>query len=338
MSIDKALYLHFLNKKPIIDKNRFFIYYTNSLKNYKKEGGKLEVFNPLSWAYIIDTMIRACWRRKNEGAYGLLLFCVKLLEVLLMVPLASIVVGVKNTYTILLLYAWFRRLDDILDHDAEPPRNCSRHQYMDYKLSLVKEINSRRGIYNDAPRYVEDMLLLQAVQITQKNNIDILTDLLRETQHLAWDYHRREVNEVNTCKRLRFQAALQDKMLFTIFIKVLRSDLVTFYRITPQLKGIFTRIDWLSDMSRDIDNKIINIPAEIMLTHHIRDNIWQHPAFIEWFNKEVETVQLEWLHLRHELKKVFLQVFNNYRFAGIICRHFICKFDSLLLSIKKIST
>lgn len=295
----------------------------------------MNVCNPVSWGYIISTIIAACWRRKHEGAYGLFLFFFKSLEVLLLIPVAFAVVGVRHTHTVLLLYAWFRRLDDVLDHDTTPPRNCSRSDYIDYKVSLLRQLNSK-SIKEVACRYTEDTLLIQAIKNTERYNTTIRQELLREVQHLAWDYHRREKNELATSKRLSFQASWQDRMLFSIFIKILKSDLKSFYAFNPRLKGIFTRLDWLNDMSQDIKNKIVNIPAEVMLSNHISDNITTHPAFITWFNKEVDIVRLEWLDIRQELGSVFKKVFSNYSLCPIICTYFISKFDTLLLNIKKI--
>lgn len=285
-----------------------------------------------SWVYIISTITQASWRRKKSGLYGMFKFIIRLLECLFLIPITFLIVGINNTYYILLIYAWFRRLDDVLDHDSNPPAEWDRNQYLNHKVDLIHKINTTT-INQVSSCLKEDYLLIIAIKNNLVRNIDIKKDLLEEIEYLSLDYSRRDKNILLTKKELTWEAGKQDKALFSIFIKVVQSDIVTFNQQSIILEGIFTRIDWFSDMREDIKNHIINIPFEIFHDNNISNNISQHPEFIKWFNSSATEIQNEWNKKKDTIEQLLEKVFSNYPLAPFFISFFIKKIDTVVSSL-----
>jgi len=285
-----------------------------------------------SWVYIISTITQASWRRKKSGLNGMFKFIIRLLECLFLIPITFLIVGIKNTYYILLIYAWFRRLDDVLDHDSSPPAQWDRNQYLKHKVDFIKSINSNT-INQVSSCLKEDYLLILAIRKNLNRNIDIKKDLLDEIEYLSLDYSRRDGHFLLTNKELTSEAQKQDKALFSIFIKVLQSDIVTFNQQSNILYGIFTRIDWLSDMTEDLKNQIINIPFEILHDNNITNNISEHPEFMTWFNSSVTKIQKEWNEKKNDIDQLLRKVFSNYTLAPFLISFFIKKIDTVVSSL-----
>lgn len=285
-----------------------------------------------SWVYIISTITQASWRRKKSGLNGMYIFIIRLLECLFLIPITFLIVGIKNTYYILLIYAWFRRLDDVLDHDSNPPCQWSRNQYLRHKVDLIETIN-RNNIKQVNSCLTEDYLLIKAISNNLQRNIDIKQDLLDEIECISLDYSRRDRHFLLTKKELYSEAQKQDKAVFSIFIKVLQSDIETFNQECSILQGIFTRIDWFSDMTEDIKNKIINIPFEILHDNNISKNISEHPEFKKWFDSNVTEIQNEWKEKKDSIEQLLGKVLSNYTLAPLLISFFIKKIDTVVSSL-----
>lgn len=301
--------------------------------------------NALALFFLLDTLARAVWRRKGEGIRGLIRY-----PWLLSKYLVELVVGffllTWRVRIILSAYAWFRRVDDVMDKDAEPPRGYTRESYLAQKQKVVASLPNISNC--SVSLLTEDLLLVHLLRESSRCGVDVVKEIVNLWSVMCWDNERRSRSALATREEMTQYATLQDDSILGVYVKVFNGDTRRFYEVSQLLAGIFTKTDWLSDLDGDLQKGIVNIPREsfaeydLELSRLLTCKSWEDlrtvPGFTSWYVEEVKTLDKQWTETRAVLGQNFGGTFSSrlliFVFQKFMVEEFECSFEKLSSRIR----
>ena len=200
---------------------------------------------------------------------------------------------------LMLIYGWFRKIDDIVDGDEDVPAGYNIDSYLAQKQSVMNGNNSLL--------LPEDILFLYSSQFFAKQEIDmrqemknLFSAMVREHRWRGRFIERKELSE---------NMALQDKAVLMMIIKASDANVEFYERHLFGFLGIFTKIDSLVDIHEDARKGIINIPLEDAVERGFDvkkivsvENLRDIPGFNDWYKKEVRESLEKWSTVRKLLR------------------------------------
>jgi hypothetical protein len=196
---------------------------------------------------------------------------------------------------VMVLYAWLRKIDDIVDGEEAIPSGYDIKSYLQQKHNIIKGDHS-----SFLP---EDILLVRSMDFFAEQGIDIQAETEEILRQIVFDCERHGL--IISREALSMHNIAQDRALFMIVVKASGGDVHYYEQQMADFWGIFTKVDSLIDIKEDIKKGIINIPAEdidkygLNLEMITSLDIKDIPGFMEWFREEVENSSLKWKSMRN---------------------------------------
>ncbi|MFZ3057706.1 MAG: class 1 isoprenoid biosynthesis enzyme [Minisyncoccales bacterium] len=188
--------------------------------------------------------------------------------------------------TNIIVYAWFRKIDDIIDGEEVWDGNIDT--YIHQKKNILK------GDFSVCLE--EDTLFIYLIELTKKYDINIWQEVkdLFEAMENEYGYRNKFVPK----KELHQNWAKQDKAIFSMISKIVGEEVYLYSNSElSEFWGIFTRVDSLKDIKEDVKQGIINIPLEDALKYKMNidelissSNLESISGFKEWYEKENKEV------------------------------------------------
>lgn len=196
--------------------------------------------------------------------------------------LLVIVVFKQNQKMLMVAYAWFRDIDDVVDGENHLPAGENVYSYLDRKRAVISQ-----GMISSK----EDLLFECFVNFFDKKGVDMRGDSLDLISAMEWDCIRRG----HFVKREELEAnmAMGDKSVLMLIIRASTGDFTACDELAPYW-GIFSKIDSLIDIEDDVRRGIINIPLEDAIIYGFRledivsGDLRSVKRFNEWYSAEVK--------------------------------------------------
>jgi hypothetical protein len=204
---------------------------------------------------------------------------------------------------ITLLYAWFRKTDDVIDGEEHTPPGYDICSYIEQKQDLIDA--------KDTFLLDEDKMYLWATRALSQRGID----LSEEIQDLFLAMKKEYLNKGKFPKRAEIESKilLQDRAVLMMLVKVHSKH---YKPLDPVLFDFFTRVDALMDIEEDIEKGIINIPYEDALEMGIDPRslpsfggLIKNHHFKKWYLKELDKAILKSIKIKkimEERRELFL--------------------------------
>jgi hypothetical protein len=298
------------------------------------------VFSILVLVLSIETLVRAVWKKRNKGISGFVTCVGFLCKYLGQLVLISCILS-PRAKIFLAAYAWFRRVDDVMDNDALPPKGYSRELYLEQKKNIIFSLQYTNG--HSMPLLREDILIVYLLRRSAQYKMDIWDDIVNIWSVMCLDERRRESKTLSTQNELVFQAIRQDHSIIGASIKIFGGNVERFYEIESVLDGVLSRTDWLYDICQDIQNGIIHIPAEAVKKHNINlsrllvCNSWEElnavNGFVSWYTEEIETLSRKWVLTRFFLRDNFGGIFTSRLLTFFGQKYVIDEFDDMFKEV-----
>lgn len=294
--------------------------------------------NALALFFLIDTLVRAVWRRKGDRIQGLIRFLWFLLKYLALMLISFFLLTWRLTI-ILSAYAWFRRIDDVIDTDAVPPNGYTRESYLAQKEQIIESLPHLGNC--PASLLMEDVLIVHLLRGADRCGVDIVKEISNIWSVMCWDDKRRCCQSLATREEMVYYATLQDESILGVCVKIFNGDVQRFREVSGSLIGILTRTDWLFDLDRDMLGGIVNIPIDAVTEHELETTklfahkSWEElqtiPGFASWYAQELKTLNDEWTKTQTILGQDFGGVFSSrlltFIFQKLLVEEFKCAFE-----------
>ncbi len=264
--------------------------------------------------YFCDTLLRATWRRRGVGLGGLIRFQYLGLRSLVLVPLGIAIFG-KKALMFMSAYAWFRRVDDVIDGDAPLLPGYTMKLYMDEKQRAFERMTGDG----------EDVLLLHLKCELQKRGLDAIDGLSALWSVLRWSCEMQQNGRLPERKELDWYAQMQDRAFFEFSAKIFGYDKGRLAEVLDIFGGIFTKLGWLRDIDHDLRKGIAAIPHDAfgVSTSDIVQRakaggfgvIKNEPDVARWYLEEAHILSLKWRSVKHGLGDDLGGIFLHKRFA-----------------------
>ncbi|MFH1412697.1 MAG: squalene/phytoene synthase family protein [bacterium] len=289
---------------------------------------KLNVF---ALFLLFDTFARSAWRRKDKGLRGLVCYPWFLFQYFIQMLIGFFLLTWRVTI-ILSFYAWFRRIDDVMDEDADPPRGYTRKSYLAQKQKVIASLPNLDNCSSSL--LTEDLLLVFLLRESDYYKINIVKEITDLWTVMCWDNERQKNVTIATREEMFYYARSQDNLILGICVKVFGGDAQRFHELSSFSTGIFTRIDWLSDLDNDLRKGIVNIPLEVFEEHSLKlsqllackswEELWIVPGFSSWYTEEIGMLGKLWVNMRTELGQNFGGIFSS-RFLTFVFQKLVVK-------------
>jgi hypothetical protein len=191
---------------------------------------------------------------------------------------------------LLVIYSWFRKIDDVMDEEDCPPKGHTIDSYIFQKQSVLNG--------DDSILLPEDILFIYFHRLCKKYDVDISKEIndLFSAMIFERDHKYMFIPE----KDIFRNRAKQDKAVFISSIKILGGDAKFFDEDFPYW-GSFSRLDSLADINEDIKKGIVNISLEdaqrfgislesLLLSEDLKDI----PGFNAWYKEESVKVKKDY--------------------------------------------
>lgn len=289
--------------------------------------------NALALFFLIDTLVRAVWRRKGRGISGVARYPLSLVW-----RIAESLVGffflTWRVRIALCVYAWLRRIDDVMDEDAKPPKGYTREQYLEQKKQVVGSLSGLGD--RRASLLAEDVLLVRLLQEEKRRNLGVASEIINLWSVMCWDDKRRRLRiSIQREEMIRF-AILQDESILAVCAKLFGGDTVRLREVSVIFAGIMTRTDWLRDIEIDLRRGSVSIPTEALDEHAIElprlfackswDELSALPGFISWYAEEVRALGARWADVLTALGRDFGGVFSFWPLAFSVRKFLVEEF------------
>jgi hypothetical protein len=201
----------------------------------------------------------------------------------------------KKQKMLMLFYAWFRKIDDIVDGEENVPAGFTVESYLDQKRCIA---NGEGRLLPEDILYSCPLKFFEAEGINMDQEIrDILTSMITEFFRKGKFISRQELEN---------QMALQDRSVLKMISKASGSST----RLCENgMCGIFSKIDSLMDIREDVKKGILNIPLEDAVEYGFSaekimtaDDLFAIPRFKEWYRKESRDSLRKWEEMRRFIK------------------------------------
>lgn len=208
----------------------------------------------------------------------------------------------KRKKILMFLWAWFRKVDDILDEEDNLPDGYTINSYLLQKKTLV---NGDSSIV-----LPEDVLFIYSSKLISRYKIRIYPEIKKLFEVMEDEYYRR--GKIISKRKIDYYMRKQDETIFKIIFGIF--DLSIENDKLPTYFGIFTKIDSLLDIKEDLKIGLINISLEdcekynidtksLLVKKHLR-NI---PGLVDWYDNEVEETFKVWNKAHSLLSEEFLK-------------------------------
>lgn len=276
----------------------------------------------------MDTLTRAVWRRKPSGATGFLVFLFRLGFYVLSIFLALLVMGMR-TSIIISAYAWFRRVDDIMDGDVKTYSGEALTAYL---------IKKEKVLLGKSQEMMWEDVLLTHVRMASKSYGFCAEVELRCLWRLMQTESSRQKTHVTASREdLLKHAREQDQAILGFCVKVVGGNFNRFLELSQILDGALTRTDWLDDLIGDLQKGICNVSSEAIKRHSIDlvqlrtctswNDLVSVQGFDSWYQEEVTTLSVTWQKIRTEMRSNFGGVFDSVILGKFFQRIMIKEFD-----------
>lgn len=199
----------------------------------------------------------------------------------------------------MMIYGWFRKIDDVVDGEESPPVGYNIDSYLAQKQSVING--------NNPLLLSEDILFLYSSRFFAKLKIDMRQEIKDLFSAMVREYRWR--GRFIEKKELSENMALQDKSVLMMIIKASDANAEFYERHLFDFLGIFTKIDSLVDIHEDVRKGIINIPLEDAVERGFDikkivsvENLREIPGFNDWYRKEVRESLEKWSTVRELLR------------------------------------
>jgi hypothetical protein len=275
-----------------------------------------------------DTLIRAVWRKRGRGVAG---FC--RYPFLLLKSFALTIIGIciyrERALIFMSAYAWFRRIDDIIDGDAPLPTGyASREAYIGQRGDALRSAVNGSESSKDFPR--EDITIFHLRNELVGKGIDALHDIEVLWSVLEWSFYYQAQGYPLCKEELKRTARLQDAAFFSFCGKVFGCDAGRLKYVCDRLDGILTRLGWLRDLDSDLRKGIAAISSDafgLTTAAIIRqakgkgfNEIACMPSVARWYENEKEVLFCEWKAVRSSLGNNFGGAFLSQSLAHFALR------------------
>lgn len=224
----------------------------------------------------------------------------------------------RRAYIALLLFAWFRRVDDVIDGDTRLVQHWTLAAYRAQKRDLLGALSKAHlGVM----LLREDLLVVRAFALARDIAQTIAVEVTHIWEVIEWESDRRDESRLVTRAELVTETAKLDTAILRVCVKMLGGDIERFDAIAQEFTGVFTRADWLDNMSTDLREKIVNIPADGVSQFGIDvervyscgswSELMQYSPFAAWYQDEIRRTAREWTDLRLVLGDDFGGVFTS---------------------------
>jgi len=274
------------------------------------------------------------WERRERGFVANLKLPLRFAKYLACTALFLGAFG-RGAFVVLMLFTWFRRVDDVIDGDEPLPEGWSEKRYREQKDKLFSSLE-RGGIGRELLN--EDCLLVDAIALTSSLHTSVSEEVTDIWKVIQWECARRELRRLASRSELVRETARLDRAILRVCVKMLRGDVDKFDGIARAFTGVFTRADWLDDILMDLHEQIVNIPAEAISVYGIDmervlackswEDLAQYPPFIAWYRAEVQQSTREWQDVRARLGRDFGGVFKSWIISRLAARMTVHKLQS----------
>lgn len=308
-----------------------------------------------AFGYYLDTLTHATWRRCGVGVMRYMRFSLLMVRAVFLTAMGIIFFG-KRAGIFMSAYAWFRRVDDIIDGDAPVPVGYSRESYIDERRQAMRVLRDGSNDVRDFLR--EDLLLFHIKYEAVRCGIDILEDIAGLWRVIEFELELRAADFLRQGMHWHYCAQMQDRVFFRLSGKIFGYNHNRLEELCEKMDGVFTELGWLRDLDHDLKNGIAAIPREAF--HGVPDEvayaivqqargkgfheIKNNPHISRWYRGEAMRLFLQWEYMKGEFGNNFGGMFSNEsfaRFAQMFVERFVSKaLDEVLTearSLEKIS-
>lgn len=286
------------------------------------------------WMHV-EKMVQRSWQQ-SSAPFRWFRFCMNFMRYTTMSMFGLIFLS-RRMRIIASAHCWFRIVDDILDGDQEPPPGFTTDSYrkrVDVLMGFLDDI----GRCPIAPRR-EDLLLVDALASCQKFGVDITAEMQNLWSVMAWDYDRGKLGAVQSRWVLQYYAALQDRTIISVCVKMLGGTGESAQQLEELAFGTFTRVDWVADVANDLRLGIINIPQDVILRHNIdvsgllrstpltKNQLMRIPGIRQWREEELLAIWEHWQALQRPLIRMFISAFRSRFQARMVHAPLVRAFD-----------
>lgn len=268
------------------------------------------ILSALAFGLQIDTLYRALWRRKLHGLKGAMLFAwmsVTLPLFFIVLPL----IADRRALIMLSAYGWFRRIDDVVDGEGNPPKGHTILSYFQRKRDLFTAVAFSSRYRSECA--VEDLLLVHVLRASARWDIDLRDEFATLFELMQFDAKRRTQGCATPAIELRQYAIQQDICILSALAKIFgrKQRLEQPVSAIESLQGLFTRSDWLDDLPDDMRNGMINIPTEVVQQSGGLDGLQNSPSFRKWHTEEIKELGERWENAGQEFVISYLNTFSS---------------------------
>ena len=285
-----------------------------------------------AFLFYADTVCHTFWSRRQKGIVGVLRY-----------PLTLIVKGAQcmsgyfllgsKVRVIISAYSWFRRIDDVLDGDTDPPWGMNQESYAEYKQTLIDALP-----HMGTRILAEDVLLEHLLFETSRIGIDVVPEVINLWDTRKWNFNRSGKRLRLVCKdELERYAAMQDECLLSFAVKIFEGDLACLREFTSLSRGVFTRIDRLAGLLYDFKKKIVNIPEEAAVLYgidvnklalsHSFEELKGAPGFMGWYVNEAVSVRCLWEITQIKLRGSLTDILPSKPFIWLVVKPIMRAFE-----------
>lgn len=211
-------------------------------------------------------LAKALWRRIPNTIYKPILWLYYYI-IYATVTIISLVVFPKKVGLAISLWTWFREIDDILDgDDYRSPDTVkmivSRKKVLVTNLSRDISLKSLHGT---------DRLLFLSMHLSKKNGIqdDFIIYFKKIWDIMLTEYEWRVQKRIPSESEIKNFANLQDEAILFFSKMFLWVEIEQFKLLEIAQDGLFTRIDWITDLEKDLKAGIVHFSFEDCMKNHL---------------------------------------------------------------------
>lgn len=290
------------------------------------------------WLQVV-TILERSWQQSGSGPLRWCRFPIRFFRYVVMIMFGVLLLS-RRMRIIVSAYCWFRIVDDILDGDRKAPVGYSPAAYRERINTLMAHLyDLERCPLTPRP---EDLLLAHIVKTCQKKRVTVVREMRSLWSIMSWDFDRRQTMVAQSKSALQNNAALQDRVIINVCVKMLGGDVTHIDNLAELSCGVFTRVDWVVDVASDLAAGIINIPADAVLRHSIdlqaallaarksEKHFLDTPGVRQWRDEELALIRRQWHALRRPLAAAFISSFRWRLQAMVLHRPLVRTFEYTL--------
>lgn len=279
---------------------------------------------------------RRSWQQSGSDWLRWCRFPIRFSRYLVMIMFGVLLVS-RRMRIVVSSYCWFRIVDDILDGDREPPAGFSSATYRKRIDVLMAHLDDLQ--HCPVAPLPEDIHLVHIVSTCRQKRVDIRREMRGLWSVMSWDFDRRHAPLPPRALSLQHYATLQDRVILSGCIKLLGGDVRRIDALEVLTHGVFTRIDWVVDVARDLQAGVVNIPREATQRYGIdlsaarlaaaesEQRLRSIPGIRQWRADELAGLRRQWQDVRRPLVEVLIRSFRSRFRAMVLHRPLVRTFE-----------